>query len=471
MDESYNLRRGLRNSDLSSTLPFPAEIRCRTTGSQEGFHADPQESKRGRLHPFTIYLSALSFIVILCGLLNWCKVGKGADRLLRERRNDTSLSPLARIVGGSTAETGKYPFMVGLYWGTMNGNKPVCGGTLITPNVVVTAAHCVYSVTKLDINRHNLLDDAGVKSYKIKWENKRIHPDYDSNTNNNDIALIQLPNRHMGAGTAKIYRSGVAPTTLTAIGWGLLTTGGVQPDELMEVDLKDQLESTCLDRYGDGFNPLTMLCASDTGKDTCQGDSGGPLLAKGTSMLVGITSWGHECASNMYPGVYTRVSTFDTWIDDTVCNDLSPEDCVNGQIATIFNEPPTASPTREPSSHPSAYPTYPISTHPTVTPTGGPTFSPSVHARLSLNPSSRPTPKPSSKPSRSGPTSSPTRGLFIWTASREVERLSRSCTDQGFFITVGGNVHDCNWVNQQRDIRCESYENFCPETCEKPECL
>jgi hypothetical protein len=471
MEVSDNIRRGLSNSDRSSSVKFATDVRSIT--DLGGFHADKQESKQGRRLAFTVCLSLFSYLVIYSGFAYSCKVGTGTSRVLRERRKNSTSSHQARIVGGSTAESGRYPFMVGLYWGTMNGNKPVCGGTLITPNIVVTAAHCVYSVTRLDIDRQSLGDDSGVKSYQIKWENKRIHPDYDSNTNNNDIALIQLPSRHRGTGTAKLHRSGSVPPVLTAIGWGLLKSGGDQPDELMEVDLKYQPESICQEKYGNGVNPLTMLCATDVGKDTCQGDSGGPLFVKDTSMLVGITSWGFECASNVYPGVYVRVSTFDKWIDDTVCNDLSPEDCVNGQIATIFNEPPTASPTMEPSLHPTSYPTNQLSMHPTGTPTHGPTTSPSVYAGQLLSPSSESGGNPSSKPNtiEQSPTSSPTRLLFIWTTSREFERLSQSCTDQSFFITPAGSAQDCNWVIQQRDLRCERYMNFCPVSCEKPECV
>jgi trypsin len=322
-------------------------------------------------------------------------IRKELRRALRDRkRKGDVLSPTTRIVGGNSAGNGEYPFMVALYWGTINGDKPVCGGTLISPNIIVTAAHCVYSVTSVEIGRHDVRDDSGVTTYRIKWANKWVHEEYDSGTNNNDIALIQLPNRHPNAETATIDRTSSVNQWLTAIGWGTLVTSGSQPDVLMEVDLRYFSDAGCSARYGDEFNPTNMICASENRKDSCQGDSGGPLLERGTSTLVGVTSWGYECASDYYPGVYVRVSTYADWIDKVVCNEFNPEDCINGRVANSFEEP-TPSPSGQPSETPSAQP----SKRPSASPSGAPTVVHSTVPSNTMQPSLSPTETHSETPS------------------------------------------------------------------------
>jgi len=308
-----------------------------------------------------------------------------------------------RIVGGHEAREGEYNFFVALYFGTMNGNKPVCGGTLITPSVFVTAAHCAYSLTSAEIGRRDVNDnngDSDVERYKIRWSQKHIHPDYNPNTYDNDIALIELPQRHAGAVTASIPRrdsSSVPLTTLTAIGFGRVSTGGEQPDVLLEVNVQHVSDVTCRKIYSQDFNYQTMLCARDDGKDTCQGDSGGPLLDTTTAdsvTLMGITSWGRDCASQYYPGVYVKVSAYEEWMDQVVCQDISPGDCLDGRIADSFGEP-----TSEPSQTPTASPSY--SVEPTHVPSFQPTTTPSTNPTTtpSLTPSTAPTTKPSALPS------------------------------------------------------------------------
>jgi len=85
---------------------------------------------------------------------------------------------------------------------------------------------------------------------------------------------------------------------------------------LQEVVVKTMTNNACNKKYNHGDIQTTMLCAANDGKDSCQGDSGGPLVTKedGAFSLIGVVSWGYDCASPDYPGVYARVTSELDWI-------------------------------------------------------------------------------------------------------------------------------------------------------------
>ncbi|XP_046964174.1 trypsin, alkaline C-like [Vanessa cardui] len=116
-------------------------------------------------------------------------------------------------------------------------------------------------------------------------------------------------------------------STVTATGWSVLEYGGEPSDILQQVDIKKVNHDICRENYAELQSLLgelevpnvtsEMVCAGILGvggKDACQGDSGGPLLHQG--VIIGVTSWGHQCAHPKYPGVYVNVPSYTSWIVD-----------------------------------------------------------------------------------------------------------------------------------------------------------
>ncbi|XP_046991900.1 mite allergen Eur m 3-like [Schistocerca americana] len=133
-----------------------------------------------------------------------------------------------------------------------------------------------------------------------------------------NVAPIQLPE------PAEEVPDGV---NVTVIGWGDLWYGGPQPDNLRKVDLGVVNQEECQAVWGeDGYAIYpTQMCAArfeEKNYDSCYGDSGGPLLYEGK--IVGIASWGYECATPPYPSVATRVSMYINWIIENTNGTLVP---------------------------------------------------------------------------------------------------------------------------------------------------
>lgn len=252
-----------------------------------------------------------------------------------------------KIVGGETSDPASWKWMVALVYANASSNSDghFCGASLIREGWVVTAAHCLEDVKAEEvvalIGAHDLKKDKGVR---IKVRKIISHPDYNPDTLDNDIALIELENP---AGKdylpIKLWDKPVSDGAMaTILGWGNLSASGEEyPDKLQQVSLPVVSNTDCNIPYK---NQITenMLCAGlkEGGKDSCQGDSGGPLLISSEDKwyLAGVVSWGEGCAGKDYYGVYARTSRFIRFIEQSMNQKASKLSAVDDKAGTSQNK-------------------------------------------------------------------------------------------------------------------------------------
>jgi len=258
-----------------------------------------------------------------------------------------------RIIGGKVAKAGAWPFAVFF----MHHGDNQCGGSLIAPDWVLTAAHCVDSENN-DPNEVvlGLIDLTTEEGERIGVDKIFVHPAYIPNDNSNldnDIALIHLNEPSKQKPVSVITPAGMSNvessnTVLTVIGWGLLSTTPIPPDfELNTSDILQQVNVEFISRtvcngtdwYNGDITPNEFCAGFESGgKDSCGGDSGGPILVNdsGTIKQAGIVSWGQGCAEKKKPGVYTRIANYTDWIADNMGSTSTPDnDKDNDGIADV----------------------------------------------------------------------------------------------------------------------------------------
>lgn len=241
-----------------------------------------------------------------------------------------------RIVGGDEAPKGKYPWMVSVATRSMSSlyDAHFCGGVLVHPHWVLTAAHCVERkrASQIDVvvGAHNLESDGPPEVRRIEVREIVMHPDFDSETSESDVALLVLAEPVVDRPVLDIIDDGglcVAGTEAVVLGWGATSGDGSNfPAALREVavPIVALADANALPAF-DGSLTDTMLPAGPVGggRDSCQGDSGGPLVVAGARagqlVAAGVVSFGADgldCADPAGLGIYTRLTSFRTWIYD-----------------------------------------------------------------------------------------------------------------------------------------------------------
>uniref|UniRef100_A0A669D2F3 Zgc:123217 n=1 Tax=Oreochromis niloticus TaxID=8128 RepID=A0A669D2F3_ORENI len=245
--------------------------------------------------------------------------------------SDCGVAPLnTRIVGGQNAPAGSWPWQVSVHYQSSH----ICGGTLISDQWVLTAAHCIINAWTLYFGRET---QAGPNTHEVKRSVSQVivHPNYNNSYLNNDIALMKLSSPVsftdyirpicLASSSSQFYNS----TSCWATGWvdsfhSLSFTETLPANApLQEVQIPVIGNKQCSCDYipeKDAKITQQMICAGQQNKGACQGDSGGPLQCKQGSKWIqaGITSFGVPCALAGFPEVYARVSEFQTWITNQV---------------------------------------------------------------------------------------------------------------------------------------------------------
>lgn len=231
-----------------------------------------------------------------------------------------------RVVGGIDSFEGAWPWQVGIHESEFS-KYPFCGGTLIGPNIVLTAAHCFHMPRnpKVRVGDHDL-GKKGKEEKVISVKNIYPHMKYNRETMENDIAILLLDEPvklSAKVNTACMPQADDEATNCYVTGWGRILEGGPQSVVLQQASMPLIDKSTCNQAMNGKILP-GMLCSGHKDKkiDACQGDSGGPLVCvrkkDGRFVLKGVTSWGFGCARKGLYGVYTDVEKFKDWIKNTL---------------------------------------------------------------------------------------------------------------------------------------------------------
>ncbi|CAB3233085.1 unnamed protein product [Arctia plantaginis] len=244
-----------------------------------------------------------------------------------------------RIVGGTESKPGAWPWMAAIYLHGSKRREFWCGGTLVGKRHILTAAHCTrdskqrpfparqFSVRLGDVDLAR--DDEPSRPVTLRVIAVRAHEDFSRVGFYNDIAILLLSDNVQkskyvipiclprGDLTRNLFDGSVA----TVVGWGTTRYGGTESSKQLEAKLPVWRNEECDRAY---FQPITetFLCAGYArgGVDACQGDSGGPLMlqVEGRWMQIGVVSFGNKCGEPGYPGVYTRVTHYSSWLNQNL---------------------------------------------------------------------------------------------------------------------------------------------------------
>ncbi|XP_037293312.1 chymotrypsin-1-like [Manduca sexta] len=248
------------------------------------------------------------------------------------------VNPNARIVGGAQAANGAHPHMVAITNGALIRTL-ICGGSIISPRTVLTAAHCIgpirsgNSVNRIaravvGTNRWN----SGGQMYS--YRRFAIHPNYNANTIKNDIGVLHTSSNI-------VWNNAVRPIFINydwigegmnsrVAGWGRIRAGGALSPNLLQLNVQTVDGDHCMrevarvaasiNRIVPAVDPNVELCTFHSqNHGTCNGDSGSALVRVDRGEQIGVVSWGIPCALGA-PDMFVRISAFRSWIQSNTVN-------------------------------------------------------------------------------------------------------------------------------------------------------
>eukprot|EP00804_Cyclotella_cryptica_P004860 CCRYP_004938-RA/>CCRYP_004938-RA protein AED:0.09 eAED:0.08 QI:0/0/0/0.66/1/1/3/0/387 len=283
-------------------------------------------------------------------------VGFKKRRLLDEggMRDSNTNQPPQSIIGGSEFAPGSRPYLVSVGTGESGYYGQFCGGSLISPHAVMTAAHCLFRPRNaglqwqppewVEFHRHDLFNDTGVVRMYLKDRSQcdgdiAYHPGFDYYFHPGtwyspfDVAILFLPTAVNNITPVTLNENNKVPASgapLDVSGWGYTEYGWLSVPSSATVEYVTNKACTQKPyKFDENLLTESMMCAGEKGKGFCYLDGGGPLVLdsdepKGKHenpvVQVGIVGGGpRKCARPSFPGIYTRVSEVADWVKDSVC--------------------------------------------------------------------------------------------------------------------------------------------------------
>lgn len=261
------------------------------------------------------------------------------------------------IYGGTDAQEGAYPWMAHIFVGEPQEGT-LCGGSLIAPTILLTAAHCIPHELDALLGPNLVTGGETLADYRVMFGQVDVRGEH------GDVYEVVAAQRHPGArlllphaggaghaandvGILELSRPAPYPTIRTAtnedldlypsgttarvIGWGCTETACF-PNRLQQVDVPVFSDAECAaaPNYALMYHAPTELCAGERGRDSCGGDSGGPLFVHDENgpVVFGVVNYGAyasveqdpaevmpaPCGSRQHPGVYAEVAAFEDFL-------------------------------------------------------------------------------------------------------------------------------------------------------------
>ncbi len=258
-----------------------------------------------------------------------------------------------QIVGGQVADPNAYPWVARLY---VDNTIPTCGASLVAPNWVITAGHCVGNVpNKVRLNPHSTTNPQASTEI-LDIEQIFVFPGFNLSLPgyNPDVCLIKLSNPAQSHPSIPIINQATDLSLIDpgdwskALGWGSTNLAGTQSDLMKEVAIEVISPSFCQNAYSTTLMNLyhqdSTICAGylagQTAAGAGSGDSGGPLfvLKNGAPLLVGVVSGGGEVITTAEkPGIYTNLYMVRDWIESTINQSTNVNELIQEHLQVYYN--------------------------------------------------------------------------------------------------------------------------------------